>query len=64
MARSPLLTEAQVAELLDLAPYTLKRLRSDGKPLLPYLRLHDGPRSPIRYRQQDVDRFIDSRLVA
>ena len=55
----PLLTEAQVADLLGLSIRTLQAWRQDGKGP-PYVSLaEDGKRGTIRYRQQDILSFIE-----
>lgn len=53
-----LLTESQVAQLLDVSPKTLATWRSTGRYALPFLRI--GAR--IRYRRQDVAAWLESRL--
>ncbi len=52
-----LLTDAQVAQLLDVSPKTLATWRSTGRYALPFLRI--GAR--IRYRRQDVAAWLESR---
>lgn len=53
-----LLTDAQVAQLLDVSTKTLATWRSTGRYALPFLRI--GAR--IRYRRQDVATWLESRL--
>jgi hypothetical protein len=53
----PLLTTEVAARFLQLHPVTLRRWRQSGA----------GPRyfkegDVIRYRQQDIDRYVESRL--
>ena len=63
MARySPLLTTAEVAELLNLAVDTVRDYRQDGKGPA-YIKLSAGRSAPVRYRQVDVDRWLDSQRV-
>jgi hypothetical protein len=64
MAYAPLLTEAEAAAFLGLTASALKKRRLDGRPLLPFYPLHDGPRAPIRYKPADVYQYIDSRRRA
>lgn len=52
-----LLTDAQVAQLLDVSPKTLATWRSTGRYALPFLRI--GAR--IRYRKSDVLAWLESR---
>ncbi|SEJ33265.1 Helix-turn-helix domain-containing protein [Azotobacter beijerinckii] len=52
-----LLTDAQVALMLDVSPKTLATWRSTGRYGLPFLRI--GAR--IRYRRQDVLAWLESR---
>lgn len=52
-----LLTDAQVAQMLDVSPKTLATWRSTGRYALPFLRI--GAR--IRYRRQDVAAWLESR---
>ncbi len=52
-----LLTDEQVAQLLDVSPKTLATWRSTGRYALPFLRI--GAR--IRYRRQDVAAWLESR---
>lgn len=52
-----LLTDAQVAQLLDVSTKTLATWRSTGRYALPFLRI--GAR--IRYRRQDVAAWLESR---
>lgn len=54
-----LLTDEQVAELLNVSTKTLATWRSTGRYALPFLRI--GAR--IRYRRQDVATWLESRLA-
>lgn len=54
-----LLTPAQVAEKLSVAPRTLEDWRARGTgPSLPFVRLG----RTIRYREEDVDKVIDGNM--
>ena len=57
------LTEIEVEDMLRLAPGYLRKRRSNGQPLLPFYPLHDGPKAPVRYKDVDVWRHMDSRRV-
>jgi hypothetical protein len=63
MARSPLLTEAQVVEQLGIAIDTLRGWRYDRRPGLPYVKLGAAQNAAVRYKQVDVDRYIDACQV-
>lgn len=52
-----LMTDAQVAQMLDVSTKTLATWRSTGRYALPFLRI--GAR--IRYRRQDVAAWLESR---
>ena len=56
-ATNELLTPEQVAELLKVHTGTLEnwRVRGEGPP---YVKLGHRPRSPVRYRSQDVEDWI------
>lgn len=60
-ASLPLLTEAAAAKLLGVSPQYLVKWRFLGRPVLQFVRV--GPRM-IRYRQADLDAFIQSRVMA
>lgn len=57
MSLSPLLTLRQAADLLNVAPLTLRRWDNEGK--LPAV--HIGSRGDRRYRRADLDAFVESR---
>ena len=57
LSPADLMTDAQVAQLLDVSTKTLATWRSTGRYALPFLRI--GAR--IRYRRQDVAAWLDSR---
>jgi len=52
-----LLKKAEVAELLGIAPATLSTWRSRQRYPLPYVRCGRA----IRYRAQDVEKFVAER---
>ena len=56
-----LLTPAQVAERLGLTEQTLAHWRCTGRVNLPYVSMS---RRCVRYRAEDVERFIQERLVS
>jgi predicted DNA-binding transcriptional regulator AlpA len=57
------LSEEEAAAYLGMAPGTLANKRLQGRVEIPYFRTGDGPRSPVRYRQKDLDAWIEARLV-
>lgn len=59
MSEAPrgLLNPKRVAEILDISPSTLERWRVAGAGPK-YVKLGAGGRSRIRYRPEDVERFI------
>lgn len=63
---APHLTTEDLAKQLggDISPRTVEDWRTDG--IGPrFFRLgKGGPKSPVRYRQADVDAWVESRLVA
>jgi len=66
MARTPLLTPAEVADWLGVSPETLKSWRmktrygtSTGPMWVPF---GNGPKAHIRYREIDVTRWIDAQM--
>jgi hypothetical protein len=64
MARTPLLTEAQVAERLGLTVDTVRQWRYDrSQPDLPWQKLGAGRNAPVRYRESALERFIDACQV-
>lgn len=54
--KAPLLTEAHAATYLGLSRQTLHAMRKRGA--IPYIRYERA----IRYRQEDLDDWLDSRL--
>lgn len=57
MAVSRLLTPAQVADLLGVTPHTLAVWRCEHRYDLAYVKAG----RLVRYREEDVQRFIESR---
>lgn len=55
-----LLNKTEAAAYLSLRPQTLDNWRSTGRYRLPFIRI--GARA-IRYRRQDLERFLESRMV-
>lgn len=54
---TPLLTVAQVAELLSVSESLVYRLASDGE--IPSYRIGRGA---LRFRQEDIEAYLSSRL--
>ena len=54
------LTSMQLARLLNLKPQTVRawRLRGHGPR---YIRLGNGPKAPVAYRQRDVEEWLEER---
>lgn len=57
LARRRLLTSQEVAGLLGVSLPTLSRWRADGEGPA-FLKLGRGPKAPVRYRVQEVERFL------
>ena len=57
----PLLRPAEVAYLLGLSKRTVYDLARNGR--LPYYRLGDTDRSPVRFRHEDVENYISRHRV-
>lgn len=55
-ALSPLLTVDEVAEILNVAPYTVRKFARDGA--LPPVKL--AGRQRLRFRPEDITAFIDA----
>lgn len=58
-----LMTEGEVAKALKVAPGSLRNARVNGSLKIPYIKLGEGKRSPVRYRRSDVSSYIDDRTV-
>ena len=54
-------TEKQVAELLQLSMNTLFNWRQGKKPVIPFVLFEGGG---IRYRREDVERYLNCRKKA
>lgn len=54
------LSTAQAAEYLGVAPHSLEIWRSNRRYAIPYVKV--GAR--VRYRKSDLDAWLDSRVVA
>ena len=51
----------QTGEQLGLSPKALANSRSSGKGIkLPFIKMANGS---VRYRQEDIDEYMESRLV-
>ena len=60
MTTTDLLTPKQVADMLQVKTDTLEAWR--GKRTGPaWIKLGDGKRSPVRYRQADIDNYLKAR---
>jgi len=54
-------TTTQTAEQIELSPKALANARSSGLGIkLPYIKMDNGS---VRYRQSDIDAYMESRLV-
>ena len=58
---SELLKEKEVAQRVGLSIYWLRRKRWSGGGI-PYIKLSEGQGGSVRYRLEDVEAFIASRL--
>jgi len=54
------LTSKQAAELLNLSPKTLERMRSDGTGPR-FLKAGNGVRCRILYKPNDIDAWLEAR---
>ena len=59
--RDPLYDTPGAAEYIGVSPPTMERYRSTGIPCIEYIKLHDGPRAPVRYRKSVLDAYLESR---
>jgi excisionase family DNA binding protein len=57
---SEILNKTEAAMYMGLRPQTLDNWRSTGRYRLPFIRI--GTRT-IRYRREDLDQFLSSRMV-
>lgn len=54
-------TTKDTSEQLGLSPKSLANSRSSGKGInLPFIKMGNGS---VRYRQEDIDEYMESRLV-
>lgn len=53
---SDLLSTAETAKQLGIAEQTLRKWRSKGDPLIPYVKIG----KLVKYSQKDIDEFIES----
>ena len=54
-------TTAQTGDQIELSSKALANSRSNGKGVnLPYIKMDNGS---VRYRQSDIDAYMDSRLI-
>ena len=58
---SELLKEQEAAKLIGLSVHWLRRKRWSGGGI-PYCKITEGPGGAVRYRQEDVEAFIASRV--
>lgn len=54
------ITKEDICRMVDVVPRTVQRWVASGK--LPCVRLNNNSNSPIRFRIEDVDRFLLSRM--
>ena len=54
-------TFEETMNLLKVSRSTLNRLIKSGK--IQAIKLTEGPRGAIRFRQSDIKKFLDSRLI-
>lgn len=60
MNTNEFLTSEALAKELDVPEQTLKNWRSNGRYNLPFIKLGRS----VRYRREDVDRFLSERTVS
>lgn len=58
-----LLNSREVASMLNVDVSWVKNHCKKVKPLLPFVKLGDGPRSGRRFRRKDIIEFIEDNLV-
>ncbi len=58
---SELLKEQEVAKMIGLSVHWLRRMRWSGGGI-PYIKIAEGPGGAVRYRREDVEAFIASRV--
>ena len=52
-------TRAETARILKVSLRTVDRWVQDGR--LRFVKLGDGPKAPIRFRERDIEEFLDVR---
>jgi len=57
-----MLTAREVAAILGVSAKTLRKYRQQKKGI-PYIKLGDAPNSPVRYYQQEVERYVEAHRV-
>jgi excisionase family DNA binding protein len=60
MILEELMTFEEAMKFLKVSRSTLNRLVKSGK--IQALKLTEGPRGAVRFRQSDIERFLDSLL--
>lgn len=58
---SPLLDEHQTAALTGMSVHWLRRKRWAGGGI-PFIKIGEGTKGAVRYRREDVEQFIASRV--
>lgn len=58
-----LLESKEVADLLGISGSLLRKWRQDGV-YLPFIKLGDGPKAPVRYREHDVEAYLQTATRA
>lgn len=58
---SELLNEKEVAKLIGLTVHWLRRKRWSGGGI-PFIKIANGSAGAVRYRREDVERFIESKV--
>lgn len=56
------MSREEAAVYLGLSPLTMDGWRSQGRGPA-YVKLGKGPRARVSYRKQDLDAFIESKLI-
>lgn len=54
------LDQRQLAERWHMHPRTLENWRQQGRGPR-FFKLHDGPKAPVRYRLEDIEKFEKER---
>jgi predicted DNA-binding transcriptional regulator AlpA len=58
---SALLNEKEAGALLGMSVHWLRRKRWEGGGI-PFIRLGDGPKGAVRYRLEDIEGYVASRV--